>query len=306
MRRDVCHSPRSDTLAPSTIRPRSQILLDGNFLATAERIKLEWRRLLPKLFEVGAELCHLHITECVLAELKAVGLEKAGAALEAAATVPVLKCRHKHGHTDDMDAGACIRALVGAGNSGKWLVATQDGGLRNDLRRVPGTPLLLISTNVLVLEPPSTASKDLAHKSEASKVELRPEEAAAVRAAARELAGNAPRGAGAGAGAGAGVGAGASAGAGAGAAPGSAPLVPARKKRKGPSEPNPLSTMKRKRPSSVPPGPGEGTTGGSADGDASTVRAKKHRRKHKKRDVGSSAATGAGAGVRVHDDSGSD
>jgi U3 small nucleolar RNA-associated protein 23 len=217
------------------IHPPYRVLLDGNFLATALRLRMEWARLLPKLLHVVPALAHLHVTQCVMGELEALG-EPAAEALALARTLPLLKCRAKHGHPDACTAAECARRLVGGANEGKWLVATQDGELRAELRRVPGVPLLLISTNVLILEPPSARSREAAEASEAGKSALSKAEAAAVKAAVKGGGGVAA------------AGGGAPAAAGGGGGGGGAPAQKAqRRKRKGPSEPNPLSQKKRKR-----------------------------------------------------------
>jgi len=243
------------------VRAPFRVLLDGNFLAAAARYKVEWRRLLPKLLHAEPALVHLHVTECVLAELDALGERVAGAAAEARA-LPLLKCRAgaKHGapHGADCAPAACLAALVGApagANAGHWVVVTQDAALRGALRRVPGVPLALISTNVLVLEPPSDASRAASRAAEAPKSALRPDEAKAVRAAEAALRARDSGGVGGGAATAVGAparaapaaAAGAGAGAGAGGGGAAAAAAPKRKKRRGPSEPNPLSTKKRAR-----------------------------------------------------------
>lgn len=237
-------------------------------MAVAEKLKMEWRRLLPKLLQVEEAFVHLHITECVLSELRSLGPEHQ-AAKDAAARISVIKCRHKHGHTDGMDPGACIRDLVGKSNTGRWIVLTQDADLRADLRNVAGTPLMLVSSNVLVLEPPSAASKANAAATEATKAGLSKEEAKAVKAALKDGA--------------------AGAGASSSAAGRSTSDVLAGGYRdgaidprvgvpawavKGPKAPNPLSNRKRKER----PGSHDGDDG---VGDGASTIARKHRRKQK-------------------------
>jgi rRNA-processing protein FCF1 len=288
--------------------PQIQVLLDGNFVAVAERLKMEWRRLLPKLLDVPEGQCHLHLTECALAELHGLGAEHE-AAREAARALPLLKCRHKHGHGASMDAGACARALVGPRNEGTWLVATQDAALRGHLRReVPGCPIILISNNVLVLEAPGEASKSSAERAEVEKTGLSEAEAAAVKNAVRVLAGagGKPTAAAAAAAAAAGAAGGAGAGAGAGAAGG----FPAPQRRgKSPSAPNPLSNLKKKRRRSEGGGGGGGDGGpgarppadaaaaaGAAALEEDRERRKKNRRKLATGKGGAGAGAGAGGG----------
>ena len=167
------------------IVPPYRVLLDGNFLVAASRNSSEWRRLLPKLLQVDGspQGIFLHITECAAAELSALG----GPSAVLAEGVPVLRCRHKHGHTADMDTAACFSALIGDVNTGRFVVATQDAALRGALRRVTGVPIALYSNHVLVLEPPSDASRGGQRAADTAKLGLSAAERAsivALRAAA--------------------------------------------------------------------------------------------------------------------------
>lgn len=201
-----------------------RVLLDGNFLATAERLKMEWRRLLPKALQVDASNAHFHVTQCVVAELESLGAP-AAEALRAARTLPLLKCREKHGHGEACSPRECASRLVGADNAGKWVVVTQDAELRDSLRAIPGVPLMLISTNVLILEAPSPASRAAGQEAEGRKSALAPGEALAVKRLAASGGGEG----------------------GASSASG-AKFLAGKKKRKGPKQPNPLSQQKKKRP----------------------------------------------------------
>jgi U3 small nucleolar RNA-associated protein 23 len=202
-----------------------RLLLDGNFVATAVRLKMEWARLLPKALQVDASLAHFHVTQCVMAELASLGAP-AEEALRAARTLPLLKCHTKHGHEEGCSPAECARRLVGGDNAGKWVVVTQDAALRDALRVIPGVPLMLISTNVLILEPPSAASRAAGEAAEGRKSALAPSEAQAVRRALK----------------------GSSAAAGAAAPAGAGSLaVAGKKRRRGPKEANPLSQKKKKQ-----------------------------------------------------------
>jgi U3 small nucleolar RNA-associated protein 23 len=185
------------------LAPPYKVLLDGNFLAQAVRMSIEFARLLPKLLHaesvgVGAAAragVFLHVTECCLAELRSLGPK--GAPVVAAATaggaIGVIRCRHKHGHAADTDASECIRQLVGPANAARFLVATQDAQLRDAMRRVAGVPVVLLSQNVLVLEPPSDASRQAQAAREASRSAVQPSELAAIaRAVGARGAGAAP------------------------------------------------------------------------------------------------------------------
>jgi U3 small nucleolar RNA-associated protein 23 len=184
---------------------------------------MEWRRLLPKALQVDASNAHFHVTQCVVAELESLGAP-AAEALRAARTLPLLKCREKHGHGEACSPRECASRLVGADNAGKWVVVTQDAELRDSLRAIPGVPLMLISTNVLILEAPSPASRAAGQEAEGRKSALAPGEALAVK----RLASGGGEG-------------------GASSASG-AKFLAGKKKRKGPKQPNPLSQQKKKRP----------------------------------------------------------
>ena len=162
-----------------------------------------------------------------------------------------------------MTAGDAIRALVGGRNEGKYMVATQDQELKADLRHVPSVALLFVARAVLLMEPPSTASRQASAKVEGDKFRHLSEEERALVAAIKGqkkavAAGRADQAADPGARAGAGAG-----------AEGVA-KVRLKKKAKGP---NPLSVKKGK--GSKP----KGSQGGSQDDAAAK---KKRNRKHKK------------------------
>jgi U3 small nucleolar RNA-associated protein 23 len=153
------------------LRAPYRVLIDGNFLAVASRLQIEWLRLLPKLLQVQPHNCYLHITECALAELEALG-DGQKPARDEANKIAVMKCRRNHGHSLKTEPSDCILQLVGAKNEGKWIVVTQDAELRSKLRLIPGTPIILVSSNVLVLETPSFATKAAALHDERGKGEL--------------------------------------------------------------------------------------------------------------------------------------
>ena len=233
-------------------RPPYKVLVDGNFVAQAATMQQAdaFERLVQQLL---GDTTFLHVTDCIVAELAALGAP-AARALAAARTLSTIRCRHKHGHAVGMDPAACLAALVGATNASHYIVATQDVALRAAMRAVPGTPVLLYSKNVLVLEPPSAASRSASGSAEVAKAGVSAEEAAAVRAAKRALRAQAEEAARAAAAAGGQVadGAGLRGGAGGGIAyspalPG--PLLAGGKRRRGSggglSGPNPLSIKKK-------------------------------------------------------------
>ena len=241
-----------------------RILVDGNFLATGERLKMEWRRLIPKALQVDASLAHFHVTQCVVAELQALGAP-AAEALAAARSLPLLKCRDKHGHGEACSPRECAARLVGQDNAGKWVVVTQDAELRDALRAIPGVPLMLISTNVLILEAPSPASRAAGEEAEGRKSALGASEAQAVRRALKGEAASASAGGGGGGG-----------GSGSSSSGGGARSQPGRKRRKGPSEPNPLSQKRKKMQAAHSASLAAALRGGGAAQEAAKPKRRKH------------------------------
>lgn len=176
-----------------------------------------------------------------------------------------------------MSAGEAIRALVGARNEGRYMVATQDQELKADLRHVPSVALLFVARAVLLMEPPSDTSRAQSAVAEKSKVRKLDEEERALLAAVK--------------------------GKGKGQGQGGQPQqqqqqrqqakVRLKKKAKGP---NPLSMKKGKKDKS---GGGKKDKGegrrpdGAAAAAAAAAAEKKRKRKHKKKPKGEGGGGGA-------------
>lgn len=94
-------------------------------------------------------------TQCVVAEIRALGPDFAGTAI-AVRRLEMRRCPHTG---KPVDAATCLSEIIGQDNKHRYCVATQDGNLRKKFRQVPGTPLILISKNVMVLEHLSSATE---------------------------------------------------------------------------------------------------------------------------------------------------
>mmetsp|Transcript_10429 Transcript_10429/g.36409 ORF Transcript_10429/g.36409 Transcript_10429/m.36409 type:complete len:309 (-) Transcript_10429:65-991(-) len=224
------------------VSPPFKVLLDGNFIHIGLRTSAEIKRLLPSLLQERPDVVRLFVTPCILNELRSLGAEF-GDTLAEARTFRVARC----GHGDDpVSAAECIASLIGTKNKEHFFVASQDGLLRSRLRAVAGTPIILLSQSVLVLEQPSDASKGLVEKNEIAKIEMSGAQRKALAALKRKHAEPAPATAAEVAAALAAAEGGDGAGGGAVGGAGGAP-APVKRKRRGPKEPNPLS-MKKKKP----------------------------------------------------------
>jgi len=234
-------------------------LLDGNFIHCATSHKIDiWARVQKHL---GGEKFAFYVPKCVITELRALGTAVEDAldfALTNCEVVEDLKGAEGAMPSSPTEA---IKALIGASNPRKFLVATQESELRDHLRRMAGVPLLHIQRTVLLMEAPSSSSRRTSDHEEAQKLKgVTAGEAVAVALAAKlrlEARAEKRRADGA-----------ASAG------------VPLRKvKAKGP---NPLSCMKKKKASAPPPLQRAGAAAGRGDDDDADEKKRRRRRKKAK------------------------
>ena len=164
------------------ITPPYNVVLDGNFVYAALKVKLDIKERVEKLLQ--GETVRLYVLKSVLAELNAVGPKAAEAfkfakkfctlidddgfgAVETPAERLVAWLRHQTQESSSSSSSA----------SRHYFVATQDRDLRSRLGSMPGVPTLYLNKVVLVLEPPSGKSKEVSMELEASKVALTPLEA---------------------------------------------------------------------------------------------------------------------------------
>lgn len=139
-----------------------QILVDLTFCQFALNFKINIKEQVPKYIEGDSQL---YTTNCILEEGKLLGTPLYGA---------VLICKQfklrKCGHDKPVSAQECIRSMIGKANDHHLFVASQDNELRDELRKIPGVPLLRIHYNALVLEKPSRDTVSEAKKIDTDKV----------------------------------------------------------------------------------------------------------------------------------------
>lgn len=140
-----------------------QVLVDGTFCQAALKGKIQIREQLPKY--LGGPI-QLVTTRCVIAELVALGPQLSGAVF-IAKRFQLRVC----GHKKNKSATDCITSLVGENNPHRYFVASQDMALQKILRAIPGTPLLHIVRNTMVLEGPSDTSHKKAEEVSLAKVQ---------------------------------------------------------------------------------------------------------------------------------------
>lgn len=150
------------------------------------------------------------ITQCCM---QALYLTENQPAIELAKTFERRRCNHNI--KDPKTPVECIQSIVDINgeNKHRYIVASQSMKLRRKLRAVPGVPLVFMNRSVMVMEPASDASKRAAAMSENAKLQagLNDKKVGFIDKVEEKVE------------------------------------QPQKKKRKGPSEPNPLSVKKKKK-----------------------------------------------------------
>ncbi|KAJ8686593.1 hypothetical protein QAD02_022387 [Eretmocerus hayati] len=132
-----------------------QVLIDGTFSHAALENKFNIQDQMAKYFQAEVKLL---TTQCVIMET-----EKLGPKLYGAMLIVKQYAVHKCGHEKNPVSGSkCLRSMVGKDNSSRYIVATQDRLLQDQLRKVPGVPIMYLHGKAPTLEPPSQISKQFA------------------------------------------------------------------------------------------------------------------------------------------------
>jgi U3 small nucleolar RNA-associated protein 23 len=140
------------------------VILDGNFIHLATSHKIDIKGRISK--HLQGEKFTLFVPLCVLAELEAIG----------APVVAALEFARVHCETirdpasNTMTPTDAIKKIVGTSNLLKYIIATQEDDLRSHLRSIAGVPLLHIQRTILLLEGPSTSSRNQGSRVEAAKL----------------------------------------------------------------------------------------------------------------------------------------
>jgi U3 small nucleolar RNA-associated protein 23 len=136
--------------------------------------------------------------------------------------------RRRCKHVEPVSSAQCIKEIIDKDNPHNYCIATQDIDLRKHLRKIPGVPLIHINRSVVVLEPPSQATKNKISDLEKAKTLPNEKELQFMKKKKKELKEQEK------------------------ASKGDGKNAPSKnRKRKGPKQPNPLSMKKKKK--SAPP-----------------------------------------------------
>ncbi|KAK3111664.1 hypothetical protein LTR53_012865 [Teratosphaeriaceae sp. CCFEE 6253] len=153
-----------------------QVLIDADIIRAAARFKMKLGVLLAGA--VHGEIKPM-ITQCCIRHLydsptttDAEKREKDGW-IEVAKQAERRRCGH-HELDEPLTTGECVMSVVdpkgSGGNKNRYVVATQDQEVRQQLRKVAGVPLVYINRSVMILEPMASKSEKMRNADERSKL----------------------------------------------------------------------------------------------------------------------------------------
>lgn len=132
-----------------------QVLIDGTFAFAALENKFNIQEQLPKYFQAETKLL---TTACIILETEKLGsFNKAViGAMQIIKQYAIHKCGHEK---NPMTGSKCLRSMVGKNNPSRYIIATQDRELQENIRKIPGVPLMYLHGKAPTLEAPSEASQ---------------------------------------------------------------------------------------------------------------------------------------------------
>ena len=139
-----------------------QIVIDGTFCQSALEHKINIR---DQLSNYLSATVRLFTTECAVNEINSLGDSFKGG-LFIIKQYKYLKCNHANRNS----TAECFLSLIGKDNNKRYMLATLDRSLKFKARQIPGTPILTLANNALVLEAPSLQTKLKSDKIESSKL----------------------------------------------------------------------------------------------------------------------------------------
>lgn len=125
------------------IKPPYQVLIDTNFINFSIQKKVD---IVRGMMDCLLAKCNPLITDCVMAELEKLG-PKYRIALKLARDPRIkrLSCSHKGTYADDCLVHRVLQHKC-------YIVATNDAGLKQRIRKIPGIPLMSVGGHAYVIE----------------------------------------------------------------------------------------------------------------------------------------------------------
>lgn len=125
------------------IKPPYQVLIDTNFINFSIQKKID---IVRGMMDCLLAKCNPLITDCVMAELEKLG-PKFRIALKLARDPRIkrLSCTHKGTYADDCIVNRVLQHKC-------FIVATNDVGLKQRIRKIPGIPLMSVGGHSYIIE----------------------------------------------------------------------------------------------------------------------------------------------------------
>ncbi|XP_011495153.1 PREDICTED: rRNA-processing protein UTP23 homolog [Ceratosolen solmsi marchali] len=134
-----------------------QILIDGTFSFAALQNKFNIKEQLAKYFQADVKLL---TTQCIIVETEKLGHKVYGAML-IVKQFPIHQCGHEK---NTVTGSKCLRSMVGSNNESRYVIATQDRLLQEQLKKIPGVPIMYLHGRTPTLEAPSQKSREFAEQ----------------------------------------------------------------------------------------------------------------------------------------------
>lgn len=135
-----------------------QILIDGTFALAALENKFNIHDQLSKYLQSEVKLL---TTPCIILETEK--LASFSKAVSGAMQIVKQYSLHKCGHEKHSISGTkCLLSMVEKNNSSRYIIATQDRELQDNLRNIPGVPIIYLHGKAPTLEAPSRSSQEYA------------------------------------------------------------------------------------------------------------------------------------------------
>ncbi|GAA5836962.1 hypothetical protein JCM3766R1_006491 [Sporobolomyces carnicolor] len=147
-----------------------QLLVDAEFVKACVQQKLDFN---ARLQDVLQGVVKPMITQCCIQALYDLGPE-GQPFVEFAKEFERRKCNHFKPRPQD----ECLESVAGTSNPHRYVFATQSIDLRQQLRKVPGTPIVYIARSVVLLETPSDQTMQKKQSMENAKLHASKEELA--------------------------------------------------------------------------------------------------------------------------------
>ena len=143
------------------------VLLDGNFIFSCLKYKVDLRDRLARLLQVQENQVRLYVTRSVIEELQLAG-NKASDVLEFAQKFCVV-IEDGGASNSKMPTVNRLLTTLESHNKRKYIIASQDKELRVAISKIPGIPTIYFNKVIMLMESPSETSKRFHMKKESSK-----------------------------------------------------------------------------------------------------------------------------------------